>query len=487
MALVFYSLLFPTFEAPDEQAHVDMVLFHDFSGLDTIDNRGRHISGGIGQAMSESMFTVDPRPRGQSWPYDERSTFAELDAYQSGPGGGVNYTQQTPSFYYYVLAAESRLILAITPGEPSYDMHVWILRLLSGAFLVPLPWLLGRSAREIGGGESAEQAAMFTPLLFPQLLHIGGAVNNDDLVLLASAATLLGGLRILRGSVSSTTVALAGLGLGLAVFTKASALVLVPCLAGASLYSWLRLKTPLKPHLITGLLAFLSGGWFYARNLIGDGTLLREVEPSLYAENPAFEASFSTYIDIWVPWIMERYVGWFGWFDVRTPAWVYYLVLGFLLVSVLAAMPSSRTALWVGGVIPAILGIGVLLQANYGLYASIGLTAGIQGRYLFASTIGLWALAGVGAAAVVRSLRLGERGAVLVLAIAAVANFVAIRRILDAYWGGESMYDEFRTMAAYTPVSATLTTLIVLLTGLVLLAAGAAAFLATAPVSMSDN
>lgn len=478
MALVLYSLIFPTFESPDEQAHVDMILFHEAAGLDTIDNRGRLLSPAVEAAMVASQFWTDPRPAGRSLPYRDRQPFRELGAYQAATGT-VNYTQQAPSMYYYTLAAQSRLVQSIIPGQPlAFDEHVWLLRLLSASLLVPVPWLVGLSARALGANPQAEQAAMFVPFLFPQLLHIGGAVNNDDAALLFAAIATAGMLSLARGNASVRVALVTGFGLGLSVLSKGTALTLLPSVALALFAGGhMRRASSFRVTAAVAVSSFVTGGWFYAANLVEHGTVLRSVSPPQYAENDAFVPATADYFRTWFPRVSERYIGWFGWFDVRLPSWAYILLVTTTIVLVIVGVLEIRNRVALVALMPLLVAVPVLLNANYRLYASTGLPAGIQGRYLFVASVGVWALAGIGAVAVGRRVGSAQLGVSFVIVCGAAINWLALRRVLSYYWGGDSLNSQLRTWAAYTPIQGVWSAVIVVVAGVALASAAGLAML----------
>ena|GEM_PF-1573004 len=113
-------------------------------------------------------------------------------------------------------------------------------RLLSNLAAAGLAWLAFAYGRRLAGA-AAGGWAMALAAVNPNLWTIGQHVTTDMLFAALAAASLLGGLHYLRAPAAAPALA-AGLTLGLAAFTRANALFLVPALIAA----WL-LAAPAAP------------------------------------------------------------------------------------------------------------------------------------------------------------------------------------------------------------------------------------------------
>jgi hypothetical protein len=104
-------------------------------------------------------------------------------------------------------------------------------RLLSNLAAAGLAWLAYACGRQLAGA-AAGGWAMALAAVNPNLWIIGQHVSTDMLFAALAAASLLAGLRYLRAPGPAPAVA-AGLALGLAAFTRANAVFLVPALLAA--------------------------------------------------------------------------------------------------------------------------------------------------------------------------------------------------------------------------------------------------------------
>src|SRR5262245_5087753 len=136
--LLFYATLLPTWRAPDEPRHVDLVRhvaeshsYPRFDGL--LMNSGVVKSLQLVQFNSRSAHLLPHHVPARG----RRPSFQSLD---DGPSTTLNQMPQHPPLYYVTLAAAWRAVDAIAPGDlQSFDREVWVLRALSALFVVQLP------------------------------------------------------------------------------------------------------------------------------------------------------------------------------------------------------------------------------------------------------------------------------------------------------------------------------------------------------------
>jgi len=100
--------------------------------------------------------------------------------------------------------------------------------------------------------------------------------------------------------------------------------------------------------------------------------------------------------------------------------------------------------------LPAVLMAPIAVNAAWSVYANTGLTAGIQGRYLFLAIVGIAAVLGGTWAA------LRDTAARWVLAAAAVMQVAALLTVLSTYYGAEDAGSAGRVGAwlAWAPLPA---------------------------------
>lgn len=185
--------------------------------------------------------------------------------------------------------------------------------------------------------EAPSRALLATALVacLPQFAFIHAAVSNDPAITLFSAAALWQLLRIrnyesgIRAGERARRVAYGALGVivGLAMLSKAAGLLLlVWCGAVAALLAW-RGATSRRGMRALGAVALVAipalamGGWLLARNqaLYGDPTAAGQF--FLFAGGPRVYTLRQVWHDMSRVW--PSLFAWFGWMNVRPPAWVW--------------------------------------------------------------------------------------------------------------------------------------------------------------------
>jgi 4-amino-4-deoxy-L-arabinose transferase-like glycosyltransferase len=106
--------------------------------------------------------------------------------------------------------------------------------------------------------------------LVPTHVAIHSTVNNDVLLEVLFSAFLLLALRLLRSGVSLGLAGWIGLTLGLALLTKATALILLPVTLFTLCLAWRggeKGTTLAKAALLSGAIALAVSGWWFVRNV----------------------------------------------------------------------------------------------------------------------------------------------------------------------------------------------------------------------------
>ena len=202
--LLAWSVLLPTYRSADEVNHMSAAialsetdswpgykrLFHVDQVVDTLEAAGyrAHPPRGVGNYY--------PLPADGAEPRETRQPFLH-------PGEAVtllhvNGIGQHPPGYYGLLALVDRALPADTP----YTTTVWMFRLVSVLLMAPLPWLLAATARRLGADPPAVVVMAVVPFLIPQLGALGGAVNNDNLLIVACAVVAWLSTRIATGDLA---------------------------------------------------------------------------------------------------------------------------------------------------------------------------------------------------------------------------------------------------------------------------------------------
>jgi hypothetical protein len=255
-------------------------------------------------------------------------------------------------------------------------------------------------------------------------------VSNDALVVLAGSAVTYLVVRVLTGDMRWRTAALLGLVQGIGLFAKSIPLLALPMIAAAYL---LATGSPLAERLRKGafvaLVAFGSGGWWWARNLVEFGT----IQPT--GVDPAAPSSFDPGLGAFLPQgldlLLRRTIG-----DPTAfwPTPVAYAVAVATVVLVLLALRMRRTR----RVLLVILSFWVIAMVmivvnSYAYYRGSGLISGLNGRYAFGGIAGVAVAVGVGL-----STLLPERRARQVS-----AGIAGVTAVISAYglWSGLGRFE----------------------------------------------
>jgi small subunit ribosomal protein S36 len=474
----------PHYRAPDEAAHVDLVL-HLAEGNPYPSFDGRRFGEEIG--LDDDRYLIDlaiPWPRFDEADAPPRSrrpdvddlggTTPDDDARRLGSDGSVragypyvyNQMPQHPPLYYEAMATVLRVERWVLPGDdlPSLDREIGLLRLANVLLLVPLPLLAWAIVRRLGGDDRAGTVAAVLPLCVPQLSHIGAAVNNDNLFALVGAglAVLLAG--VARGRRTRATDVGVGVVLGLALLTKAFAVMFVPWVVIAYLVGWrtTRGRRPVVPLALTGVVALAVGGWWWLANWVREGEPAPTTESltRTTADRPdGFSPDRLSYAWTFAGRMVTRSWAWVGFgtpkFDL--PVALVALAVGAILVATVVALRHARPGLRLAAGdglrridvalawLPVILLVAFVYRRAWGLFETTGRSAFVQGRYLFGVGAAPAAVAAIGA------VRLHRRAGVAVVGLAAVLQGWMLADVVRGSWSGEGRLGALDGMLAWSP------------------------------------
>ena len=453
VVLGLYTVALPTFRAPDEASHFDVVRVMEH-GVVYPAYDGRLIDTGLLGAVdhlhidrrSAHLTVEEARPRG------ERGSVESLRRDRSTT---YNQIPQHPPLYYTAVGWTLRTLDLLLPGDPfgSYDTELGAARVLSLLFVAPLPLFVWWTARRLRAGPRAALAASILPLAVPQLQQIGAAVNNDTLFIGISGLFVVAVARIATGDVRRRMLITAGVLCGLALFTKAFAFVYPPVLLAAAFVGRRRFEP--RDAASTLVPAFLAGGWWWLANLVRFGELSPSVEfrKRLDRVPAGFHADYGYWLREAVRRIGLTFFGNFGWYETWIPVGV--MQIGWVCLAVVCIAPfvpirrgGPTVAQQLVVLAPLVLG-AVFVYANAArLYGHSGQLVLTQGRYVFGGLVGVFALAGV----LFQRVRLQVAPVVALLAAVCMQCFAA-RAILSYYWGPAtaSLGGQFRALLAWSP------------------------------------
>lgn len=498
--LASWSVLVPQYHAPDEPNHVDAVMRlvqgagwpHPGHAFVRPDGVGTIAASpyGTDKLPYDLGYTPiakdDATPRGDRPTWDEMGDTRQPDG-EPQPPGEIQQLVQHPPLYYWVGAA----VLWALPGgdgdDLRWDVTIGILRLMSALMVAPIPLLAWAGAHRLSDGNRvASTCAALVPLAIPQLTHIGSSVNNDNLLALTAGLATVTIVYILCGDTSLRTTAWAGAFIGLALFSKSLAIVLVPMAALAYLVAWRRARrdahappalprrgpdapfllaetglmtvppgstrAPWRQLLLGGALMTGFGGWWWVVNVVR----YRTFQP----ETPGFPLGdylndWGDYTEVLVNGTILRWWGSFGWFEANLPtefvrsASVAVVVL-FALAIIRGRNGRTRVnllfLLW-----PTIGLFGLMTLQSALAFADHHHVSGISGRYLYA---GLPSLAiGVGMGVLAFGRRASRAFPTLFFAAAAAAQWWSIKTVLPYFWKppGGDLADAWDAMTAWSP------------------------------------
>ncbi len=264
-------------------------------------------------------------------------------------------------------------------------LAVYLVRWMTALIGVGVVWVTYRIGREIFPQRPALALGGAALVAFnPQFLYLSGAVNNDILATLCSAAVLWACVRLVQNGPSARADVTIGILLGLALLTKLNLLALLPLIALAYLLAArpLRWRVLLQSALtILGLALLLSGWWFWRNQaLYGDPTGMSQVN-ELWAGRKASENWWA----IWqsLPYLWSSLWGRFGYGQIPLSQPVYQGILFFCTLALTGYLLPRRdrdrfprAAIWL-----LLLTIAIFLVVVF--YYILIQPAGAMGRFLF--------------------------------------------------------------------------------------------------------
>jgi small subunit ribosomal protein S36 len=439
LLLALWSTLAPLGQAPDEPVHADIVDLIA-RGHSYPDFNQRHTSTAIiaafldyTPALSGRWLTPESAP-----PRSHRKTFAEFGGAKPSPF--INQIPQHPPLYYWLTGFALRVERAVAPGPPAPLDREWnVMRLMNVAMVVWLPLLTWLAARRLGTTAPIATSAAIVPLTIPALVHVGGSINNDNLLIVLSAvvAALVAG--VLRSDGRRTVAVLLGVFAGLAFLTKALApalLLWIPLAYGYQIWrDRSRWRRSVECIAIAEILALLIGGWWPVRNALRGYGFFPTVLGGFLLRSDTKQYQGNYWQFFWSR-LVERF-----WFDGGMTLLVVGIATALALTAIVLAFVRkpdgvrsgsdggpTRGQLAVFGSVFLIMLTGIAYNA-YSAHSRRGTIAGIQGRYLFVAVVPFAVVVATGTARV-----LGRWAPVAMFGAALVMQVDAARVSLRKWW-----------------------------------------------------
>jgi len=481
LVAALWTVAVPPMRAPDEPAHVDLIIYlaegHRYPGYDER-YFGESLELDTKRYLVDSRFHWPTFAASEAVPRGERPDVADLGGTApdeearppnlSRPDFPRAYNQmpQHPPLYYEGMAALLRVERWLLPGDelPGLDRELGLLRLANVLLVLPLPLLAWAGVRRIGGSNRAGTVAALLPLGLPQLLHIAASVNNDNLLILLGGvlAVLLAGVaRGLRAWRTDVAVAVV---LGLALLTKAFAVMFVPGVVVAyGLYAWTtgRRRAAAVGVARVGVVSAVLGGWWWIGNLIREGQVAPTTETLTRTESdrpPEFHADMIRFVWTFAGRMITRTWAWIGFRNPKfeLPVLVVMLAMAVVIVAVVAASIRARPGRSADGgprradIAFAWLAVAMLLlfvmRRAWGLYETTGLYAFIQGRYLYSALVGPMAVVAIGLVALFR-----RHAVPVTLAGTLILQGWVLLDVVLGSWSGPGMLGPVHGMLAWSP------------------------------------
>jgi 4-amino-4-deoxy-L-arabinose transferase-like glycosyltransferase len=447
------SLLWPMSEGYDEAQHIDMAYDYSAQPFHFYAPGRLPLTRAISIAVDTTPRYPPTEPFGDipDLPRAARPSLAAMGGHSFQPGS-LNQMEQHPPLYYWLEAG----VLSV-PGVAglSWDLQVWLMRLLSVAMLAPLPllcWastrrlLLAQSRRAPSSPDAASRLAVLAgvlPLTVPNLIRDGSSVTNDALLILTTSVLLYMLTRVLTGDLTLRTACGVALSVAAALWTKGFSLVMPPVILAAYLVGgWRRRWRPLVKALAAVVAGVAVGAAWWVRNVVAYGV----VQPdgfgphgaNLLYGKPDNHGTITAFIPQFLHDFAMRIWGGIGIPDAPSPGpvviWGWLALVGVgVLVAVLVGPAAARRR---QVILLAATALVVALVA-YGSWAvfkhwSHG-THGTQGRYIYQTLVAVFAVSTIGWIRLLRPRR-ARWAPPIVLAAALATNAAAWLLILRSWY-----------------------------------------------------
>ncbi len=404
------TVLYPSFQNPDEPAHVDYILAHRHGHWIYAPGE-RSYQGGVLLAtglVPNTQFQTHVgrrpvKPRDQRPSFDQLGTFAATDR-------PPNQMVQHPSLYYGFAAGLSFLIPGFT--HQHFDVQVFWLRMISLLLLVPVPILIFLTARRLTGDNIIGIVAALIPLTIPGFIRTGASVTNDSMAVLMGSVLLYLLARVATGDLSRSMAVWTGLAWAGGLLTKGLALAMPPVivaayLVGASGSLRERIRGAFRPALLCGAVGAVVGGWWWVRNLIAYGAVQPNGLGPIYSQHQFGPdrpgGTDLKFIEHFIRLFSTRAWGSLGLLDIpamppQIPVLIELVFLALVGVGVAVGLRRSPAPRWAAAafILPIVVTLAVLYLGMRHWYLTTQKLPGLQVRYLFPLIAGMTTLAALG-------------------------------------------------------------------------------------------
>jgi 4-amino-4-deoxy-L-arabinose transferase-like glycosyltransferase len=434
LVLTLHALLAPGFRASDEPQHLSTALRllhgggYPAPGAAVVDDAiaaSYPFVGFPGLRELHAEQPLDHRPADLADP-----TLRELRAPElpRQPPQLDQMTQHPPG--YYVALAAATAALGLEDETPATALLV--LRLLSAAPLLLLPWLCWAVARHLGLSTAAAAASAWVPLAWPQIAVTGGTLNNGTPLVVCGALLAWLLLPVLRGATGVGRAAAVGAVLAVGLLTKGFALAFVgsAIIAYAAAAREAGARAALRAGAVVAAVAAAGLAWWVA-NVVRFGAAQPRGD-DLVAWTSGREIDLPTWT-----WRVVRALSWswwsiHGWLEdpLPWPGWVAVTVTALVLVGAgtwsLRSQPAALLVLHSLWLLP----LAIVVYGSFDAWQEIARLRGVQGRYLQTGAVTACVLVAAG----LSSHPVSRRALRVVPLVATLVALGGAWRALDWFW-----------------------------------------------------
>jgi 4-amino-4-deoxy-L-arabinose transferase-like glycosyltransferase len=398
---VFYSTMLPLWEGYDEWAHFSVARIMAVRGV-LIVPRGspvpRDVAASFGLAPVPYDMREYPPPiltQDSFWKLAPEERARREAAFRAMPdewkredstGPFMAYEAHHPPLFYWLAALALKLA-----GGWSLAAQVMLLRWMASLVAsldIPLVFL---AARAVFRDNRLALGCAAVLALMPEFVIYVARVSNDCVAAPLFTLLIYACVKLIRDGLSYRVAGLAGAALGFGMLSKAYFLTALPVVAAVYVYAWVKAarsgqggaaQTPRAGPLLCGILTpAVLGGWWYARNLVLQGTVSGMLEASATRRIPVSEALAAAWRINWLKvtdgvLLSHLYFG--GWSSLTARAWMYHVfyaviaaaAVGLLLRvrgAAMACLAGFYLSFWAGQYLQA-----EMLALSAGVAASMG-------------------------------------------------------------------------------------------------------------------
>jgi hypothetical protein len=447
--LAVWASVTPAFRAPDEPQQISTVLS---LGYDHAYPAPGHAEWYPAIVFAYGRMGQDGTPRHMPVARGDAGRYETLEELGNGakPKFTRNQMTQHPPGYYLSLAVPARL-LDVTEDSPRGG--VLALRLLSAAWLLPLPALVFLIGRSFGLPDPVASAGAFLPLAIPQFTYLGGVVTSD--AALATVTALLCWLltRVAAGDSGRRLGVAVGLAWSVALLVKGLALALAPAVLlafplCARRSGW---RAALPQALLAGV-ASLPGLAWWVRNAVVYGAVQPQGYPASELESlPNGGLSLGTWLGRFLESMARTFWLDYGYIELDPERWAYLGATALLLTAVVVALVRERRhrGAMAAGNLMWVLVLLLVLSGGFQSWQQTASVRGGQGRYLYGGVAVILATALVA----VRPWLVGRAWLPALLPLAAFAVALGgLERGVWHFYAGPTLRARVVALSSWSPI-----------------------------------